>query len=139
MVDAQVLGMPKGLSAFLGPRRAPAGRRPNVADARYNKIMNAAAAAEEYWATVDDVEAFKSTQRRFDNAVKVLKQHMVTGGLVDKQYLGILLRETPGGRRLDQKAAIAGLGTKLDPYFEDTVRHSLIPAKRPKRFAQPAS
>jgi hypothetical protein len=120
--------MPKGLLHFWASAR----QRRVVTYARYKKIMKPADAAAEYWATVDQVEAFKATQKRFDNAVEALKEYMVAEG--KEMYLGIMLRETPGGRRLDQKAAIAGLGDKLDPFFGDAVRRSLIPAKRPKRF-----
>jgi hypothetical protein len=102
-----------------------------------NKIVKPADAAAEYWATIDDVDAHKPTLRRHESACKTLKAHMVATG--KRTYEGITLVEVNGGKRLDQSAAIAELGDRLARFMLDSVRRSLVPGRRPKKYSSEAA
>jgi hypothetical protein len=98
--------------------------------------MNAKEAARVYWDTVDAVTDAKPVISQHEAACKVLKEHMAEKSL--STYQGIMLRETAGGKRLDQGKAVAKFGDKLKDCFVDSVRRSLIPVKRPKSL-EPAA
>lgn len=93
-------------------------------------------AAAVFWDTLPVVTEAKPVITQHEAACKVLKEHMAAGGLTT--YMGIALRETSGGQRLDQRLAVAKFGDKLKDCFVEGVRRSLIPVKRPKSLDRAA-